>query len=224
MTTSDRIVCPGATTVHPVPEGETTISPWGGVKKSRRRVCRGNTKDGDRIARTAFALAATLLSVACAPALDWRLMTLAGTPLQVSFPCRPSAMARNLTVGNTPLHWTLTACDAGDMTFAVAWADVPDPARTTAVLQALARQTGENLRAAPQAVQAASVPGMTPHLASQWMRFLGRSPDGKVLAQQVLLFTHGLRVYQASVLGAGAEPAGQAAAPTFFGALRVLAP
>ena len=224
MTTSDRIVCPGATNVHPVPAGETTIFLRGGVKKSRGKVGAGMAKDKDRIARATFALAATLLCCACAPALDWRLMTLAGTPLQVSFPCRPSTMARDVLVVNTTLRWSLTACDADSMTFAVAWGHVPDPARTTAVLQALARQAGENLRTTPQAAQAASVPGMTSNLASQWVQLQGHSPDGSAVSQQVLLFTHGLRVYQASVLSSGADAGRDAAARTFFDALRVQAP
>lgn len=232
MTTSARIVFRGPANVHPVPTGETTISHWGGVKKSRGKVCSSGTENIDRIPRVAFNLAVTLLCCACAPALDWRSMTLAGTPLQVSFPCRPSAMARDLVVVNTPLRWTLTACDASSMTFAVAWADVPDPTRTTAVLQTLARQAGENLRAMPQAAQAASVPGMTPNAASLWVQLQGRSPDGSAVSQQVLLFTHGLRVYQASVLSSGADAgrdAGRdvgrdAAARAFFDALKVQAP
>jgi hypothetical protein len=200
------------------------MSRRGGVKKSRGKVGAGKAKDGDRIARATFALVASLLCCACAPALDWRSMTLAGTPLQVSFPCRPSTMVRDVQVVNTPLRWTLAACDAGSMTFAVAWGDVPDPARTTAVLQAMAGQAGENLRATPQAAQAASVPGMTPNLASQWMQLQGRSPDGSTVSQQVLLFTHGLRVYQASVLSSDADARRDAAARSFFEALRVQAP
>jgi hypothetical protein len=151
-------------------------------------------------------------------------MTLAGTPLQLSFPCRPTAMARDLTIVNTPLHWTLTACDAGGLTFAVSWADVPDPTRTGAVLQALSRQAGENLRATPRLAQAASVPGMTPHPAAQWMQLQGHSPDGGAVVQQLLLFAHGLRVYQASVLGAVSGTEQEAAARTFFDALRIQAP
>ena len=224
MTTSVRIVCPGATLVHPVPTGETIISLRGGVKKSRGKVCGGLAKEGDRSVRAALATVLALLSCACAPALDWRSMTLAGTPLQVSFPCRPAAMARDLSLVNTPLHWTLTACDASSMTFAVAWADVADPARTTAVLQALARQAGENLRAVPRGALAASVPGMTPNPSAQWLQLQGHSPGGQVLNQQVLLFTHGLRVYQASVLSSGAVAGADAASRTFFDALRVQAP
>lgn len=151
-------------------------------------------------------------------------MTLVGTPLQVSFPCRPTVMARDLKLLNTPLHWTLTACDASSMTFAVAWADVPDPARTTPVLQALARQASENLRAAPRAALAASVPGMTPNPSAQWLLLQGHSPDGHAMTQRVLLFAHGLRVYQASVLSSGADTEGDSAARSFFDALRVQAP
>lgn len=145
-------------------------------------------------------------------------MTLAGTPLQVAFPCRPSAMARDLTLVNTPLRWTLSACDAQGMTFGVAWADLPGPDRTSLVLQALARQSGENLRARVLGAQPASVPGMTPHPGAQWIHLAGQAPGGSGMSQQVLLFVHGLRVYQASVLGPSVDAA---AAQAFFDALRV---
>lgn len=145
-------------------------------------------------------------------------MTLAGTPLQVAFPCRPTTMVRDIVVAGGSLRWTLASCDAGGMTFGVAWADLPSPDRTSVVLQALARQAGDNLRATHRVDQAASVPGMTPNAAAQWIHLAGSAPDGGDMTQRMLLFTHGLRLYQAAVLGPKVEAA---AASGFFDALKV---
>ena len=146
-------------------------------------------------------------------------MPLAGTALQVAFPCRPSSMARDVALAGAPVRWTLNACDAQDMTFAVAWADMPDALGADAALQALVRQAQDNLRAAPQGPsQPASVPGMTPHPLAQWRHWQGRSPTGAPVQQQQLVFVHGRRVFQASVLGAKVDAAASAG---FFGALQV---
>jgi hypothetical protein len=59
---------------------------------------------------------------------------------------------------------------------------------------------------------------MTPHPQSAQWRLSGRLPDGRAVQERVVVFSHGTRVYQATMLGAALDAEAQ---DTFFGALRV---
>jgi hypothetical protein len=167
--------------------------------------------------RVAPALA--LAAAACSPTLDWREVRPADSAVQALFPCKPASQARRVTLAGSVVEMSLFACAAGDVTYALAFADLRDPARVTTALDELARAAHVNLQAAPGASsEPVRVPGMTPNPSALVWRIDGRLPDGKAVAQRSALFAYGTRVYQASVLGAGLDAA---AADAFVDALRV---
>ena len=157
------------------------------------------------------------MTAACSPTLDWRQVKPEGSQATLMFPCRPSGHERRVTVANVEVAMSMFACTAGDATYALAFADVADPARVTAALEDLGRSAVANIQAA-SASAPLIVPGMTPNaLAAHW-RLSGRLPDKREVHEQLALFAHGTRVYQATVIGARLDAE---AMQTFFSALRV---
>ncbi len=162
-------------------------------------------------------ISATCLLSACSPALDWRELRVQGTPLRFMLPCKPTVQARQLPLAGKAVLLNLQACAAGGHTWGLASADMGDPALVGSALAELAQSAGRNIQAGVAADQPASVSGATPNPASRRLVLQGRNSAGAALTMQLVLFTHGTQVYQASALG---EQVPAEAADTFFGALR----
>lgn len=168
--------------------------------------------------RCAGGIGALLLASACAPALDWRQVQPPGWSLNASLPCRPDTAERRVPLAGAPVTLGLWSCKAGEHMFAIASADMGDPARVGAALQSLSAAARANIGGQPEADAPARVPGMTPHPDARLQRLAGRRPDGQPLRSQVLVFTYGTRVYQVTVLG---PQAGEAQARPLFESLGV---
>lgn len=156
--------------------------------------------------RSAAWLALALLT-ACAPSLDWRQVQPPGWSLTAALPCRPDRAERTLALAGAPVMLGLWSCSAEGHLFAIASADVADPARVSAALQSLADAARANIAAQVESDQPALVRGMTPHPQARHLRLTGRRPDGQALREQVLVFARGTRVFQVTVLGAQADEA-----------------
>jgi hypothetical protein len=160
-----------------------------------------------------------LALAACTPALDWRESRPEGSQARLMFPCKPASHARRVAIAGEIVEMSMFACSAGETVYALSFADVKDPARVGAALDELGRAAQSNLQSSTGAVsQAANVVGMTPHPQSVQWRLAGRLPDGRGVQERVVLFSHGTRVYQATMLGAKLDAAAE---DSFFGALRV---
>ena len=149
--------------------------------------------------------AATLLA-ACSPALDWRQVRPDGWGLQASMPCRPDQQQRQVALAGAPVVLSLVVCSTGSHSFALASADMADPARVAPALQALLLAAQANVQGQVLAEQPAAVPGMTPHAGALRRQINGQMPDGRAVREQVQVFAHGLRVFQATVVGPEAGP------------------
>ncbi len=167
----------------------------------------------------ALAVMPALLLAGCAPALDWRQFRPEGWPLLLAMPCKPGSQQRQVELAGPVVALRMLACKADGHTFAVASADLGDPLRVEPALRALGQSAQANVRATVVSEQAAAVPGMTPNQAARRWRLLGHLPDGQAVAEQVLVFAHGTRVFQASVIGAQAD---EARVSPFFDGLQVL--
>lgn len=157
------------------------------------------------------------LLAACTPALDWREVRMEDGRASALFPCKPKSQSRQAALAGAPTRMTLLSCEADGGTFALAQADLVDPARVGVALAEMAAALAANLQAGSVRSEALVVPGMTPNPHAQRLRIEGRMPDGAPVAEDAALFTRGTRVYQAAVLGA--RPG--AAAQTFLDSLRV---
>ena len=167
---------------------------------------------------TSLALAVTLGWVgACSPALDWREIVTEGDALTALFPCRPDRLERMAAFGDAKVSMHMLVCSTGGSTYAVAFFDVADPARIAITLRdwraiAIGNVGGMNPQLGPLRIG-----GMTPNPEALRLTVEGRSPGGAALREEAAFFSRGLRVYQATVVGA--RPTAQAV-EGFFSGLR----
>lgn len=159
------------------------------------------------------------LAAACSPALDWRELRPAGTALEVLMPCKPASHARHIALAGAEVELTMHACRAADATWALAHADIADASKVAPALEGLAQAAQRNVGASGASPsEPAAVRGMTPNAAARVLRIAGRLPDGRAVHETVVLFAHGTRVVQASVL---ADHEDATAIATFVESLRV---
>ena len=163
-------------------------------------------------------LVLALLLAGCAPVLDWRQFQPEGWPLVVAMPCKPATQQRQVALAGHTVALRMLSCTADGHTFAVVSTDLGDPLRVGPALQALSQSAQANVRAHVLSEQPAAVPGMTPNPAARRWRLRGQLPDGQAVAEQVMVFAHGTRVFQASVIGGQAD---DARAVPFFDAIQV---
>jgi hypothetical protein len=95
--------------------------------------------------KTACAALAFLL-LACTPKFDWREVRGAGAPYSVMLPAKPASQARPINLDGVQVSMTMTAAEAGDVTFAVGTAELPDPAAAQRALAAMKTALVKNIR------------------------------------------------------------------------------
>lgn len=169
------------------------------------------------LAASALALGLALGAAGCSPALDWRELRPEDSGAELMLPCKPARQARRLTLAGGTAVLTLYACTAGEVTWALAFADLGDPARVGTALDELRSAAVANLDAGAPRALPLRVEGATPHPASVRLAFTGRLADGRAVQEQVAVFSKGTRVFQATCVGARLPADG---VETFFGALR----
>ena len=159
------------------------------------------------------------VAAACTPALDWRDVRPEGAGLLALFPCKPTGHARHLVLAGAATEMTLYACSAGGATYAVGFADVGQPQRVERALAELSAAAARNIGSmgAP-VVTPLRVEGMTPNPQALRQALAGQLGDGRQVEEQVGVFAHGTRVFQATMVGAKLH---RDAVEAFFGALRL---
>ena len=155
---------------------------------------------------------------ACSPQLNWREVRAEGGALAAMMPCKPDVHERSIPLVGKSRRMQLQVCSAAEATWAIAWIDVDDPAQVGAVMSALRESAAVNLSAVPGQIRAQVPAGATPQAQAGRSRLKGSRPDGRVAVEDLLLFAHGLRVYQATVIAT--EPP-ESAVDTFFADLRL---
>lgn len=159
------------------------------------------------------------VSVACAPALDWREVRPESSGLVALFPCKPFGNARRLNLVGESVEMTLYTCSAAGATYAIAFADVGQPHRVGQALEDLAVAAARNIGAgAVHTTAPLRVQGMTPNPRALRRTVAGQLGDGRPVQEHVAVFSRGLRVFQATVI---AEKLDADAVEMFFGALRL---
>jgi len=164
--------------------------------------------------RAAMAAAMTWVS-ACSPALDWREFVPQDSGISVNLPCRPDHHARPVVLGSATVQMNMLVCSADEATFALSYFDVADPARISATLIEWREAALGNVQARDAQMAPTQIKGMTPNAEAVHVSASGRLPDGAAVQEHAAFFVHGLRVYQAAVIGA--HPSPQALAVFFAG-------
>lgn len=168
--------------------------------------------------RSARLLAFCAALSGCSPVLDWRELRPEGSSITVMFPCKPDRHARQVVLAGRPVSMDLLVCSAGGTTFALSFANLGDPTAMTPALAELRAAAIGNVAGTVTGERALQVGGMTPHPGAARLDIAGRRPDGVAVQEHVAVFVHGLRVYQASLLGPALAPE---AVETFVSGLRL---
>lgn len=156
---------------------------------------------------------------ACTPTLDWREVRPIGSAVVAMFPCKPASHARQVSLAGRVVELTLYACTAGEVTYALAYADMRDPGDVGKALSALKTSAWSNVRATPPSTTPPmQQPGMTPNAESVRWQVVGALPNGQSVQEAGAVFAHGTWVYQATAIGARLDAS---AMQTFLDALRV---
>lgn len=152
----------------------------------------------------AATLAALLLGAsACSPTFNWRELRVDGTPLLALLPCKPESATRPVPLGGasaapTDLH--MHSCETAGLRFAVAWADVGQPAQVASALAAWRSASLQAIRVAPAAAGdwPVQLVGADP---VQSVQAQGTDPQGQPVQTRALYFARGTQVFQAAVYG-----------------------
>ena len=145
-----------------------------------------------------------LALTACNPTFNWREWRPEGTPLQALMPCKPETAERSVPLGGSPTVLHMHSCQAGGLTFALAWADAPDAAAVPATLIDWQRAALAAIRVDP-ALQAdpghrwtTTVAGAT---LTQGIVAQGTDPQGQSVQTRAVYFARGAQVFQAAIYG-----------------------
>ncbi len=164
--------------------------------------CQSPLAHQPRCVRLSLAAALGLAAIsACSPTLDWRELQPASSHVKFLLPCKPDTQQRRVPLAGATELLAMHACSADGQTWALAYADVVDPARLGPVLQALMESARVNIGGAAGRDQPSLVSGATPHTQARRAGYEGQLPDGKKVVMDVSVFAYGTRVYQATVLG-----------------------
>jgi len=139
--------------------------------------------------------------------------------VEALFPCRPFSLMREVALLHGRWQMVMHACSAAGSTFALAGLTLSDVRDVTAAIDSLRDAAAGNLRSGPSELRPFEVPGMTPNSHAGRLTLQGRRPDNSAVTEHLLVFVHGPRVYQASVVG---DAPGDAAVTTFFSGLKVM--
>ncbi len=138
----------------------------------------------------------------CSPTLDWRHIRPEGADVDALFPCRPDRHARAVLLAGARTKMEMLVCSAGGATFALSFVDLADPALVTAAVAELRAAALANIGGVELGREPVQVSGMTANAQAARLVISGRLPDGDAVQEQAAFFVRGLRVYQASVIGA----------------------
>ena len=124
------------------------------------------------------------------------------TALVALFPCKPDGFSRRLSLAGQSQVVTLTSCQAAGLTFAVAAADVQQLHLVPAALAALRQSAEHNFGGSVQLLAPRTQPGADTIGSAQRVSAELARVDGDSLRAQMLFFSHGSWIFQATVMGA----------------------
>ncbi len=163
-----------------------------------------------------LALAGLAGLAACNPTFNWRDVRPDGTRLSLLMPCKPDKAQKTEPMAGQPTELMLLSCDAGDVTFAVALADVKDIAKTADALAQWQSAALANMKVTPAAPGTAfKLNGLAS--AGVLVKATGQRANGKAVSSQAAYFAQGSQVFQAVMYADKITPD---VADTFFSGLK----
>ncbi len=164
-----------------------------------------------------LALFLVLLLAACSPGLNWRQVRPETASLSLLLPCKPDRAQKVVPLGGRSTTLAMMGCEAEGATFALAVADIGDPAQAGQVLAQWQALTLSNMRAGAPVQQPAKVRGAADEPPPVRVVAQGQQADGRSVEGQALYFARGSQLFQAVIYAPRIPPE---AADTFFGSLQ----
>lgn len=152
------------------------------------------------------ALACLLVLGGCSPALNWREVRLADTPLKAMLPCKPDEGSRTMPMVGRDVEMHMSGCEAGDALFAIAWVDVKDAGQTGAAIAQWQTAMLANMQATSTQVADFSPKGAGAQPLGVRVVAAGRRQDGRAVAAQGAWFARGTQVFHAAMYAGQLSP------------------
>jgi hypothetical protein len=166
-----------------------------------------------RQAAGVLVLGASLLG-GCSPTFNWRELRLEGAPLLALMPCKPDTASRSVPMLGQPTELHMHSCEAGGLTFALAWAKVGDAGSAAAALEQWQAASLASIHASPGAASSWTL-DLPKAEQIRGSKAQGTDHRGQPLQSQVAYFSQGSWVFQAAVYGSRLPE--QATTPFFDG-------
>lgn len=175
-----------------------------------------------------IALTVSLIAAitACSPVFNWREVQLGDSGLKALLPCKPDRATRDVVFGGDPVALQMAGCEAGGVTFTIAYAVARDATQATAWLSAWKTTMANKLQAQAPVEAPADVRGAAASPAPLQLTAEGVDAAGHKVPAKVRWFAQtakagspgGVVLYQATMLG---QPGEVDAAATFFESLHL---
>lgn len=162
-----------------------------------------------------------LFLVACSPTFNWRELRDDAIELKAVMPCKPDRAEREVPLGEGPQKLHMHSCEAGGLTFAIAWVRLPDAAQAMSALEPWRRATLATLQAGwslPDDADLAWPARVAGSDGVLGLRAQGQSHSGQAVQARAVYFSRGATVYHAAIYGPRIP---DEVASSFFDALRL---
>ncbi len=155
---------------------------------------------------------------ACSPGLNWRLVRTEAASVTLLLPCKPDRASKVVPLGGQASTLSMVGCEAEGAMFALAVADIAQPAQAAELLVQWQSLTLAHMRASahtqvPFLLAGAASPPTPVRVQAQ-----GQQADGRAVHSQAVYFVRGAQLFQAVIY---APQVSAEMADTFFGGIKL---
>lgn len=165
--------------------------------------------------RNTVCTALICLLLACTPKFDWREVQGAGAPYSVMLPAKPASQTRPINLDGMQVKMTMTAAEAGGMTFAVGTAELPDAAAAQNALAVMKTALVRNIDGMVRHEKPVTVNPASAAIEIDVIGTPSKATDGQPRVLLARFIARDRRIYQLVATG-GEQAVSQEAVDTFF--------
>lgn len=165
--------------------------------------------------RNAAGTALACLLLACTPKFDWREVQGAGAPYSIMLPAKPASQTRPINLDGMQVIMTMTAAEAGGMTFAVGTAELPDATAAQKALAAMKTALVRNIGGTIRHERPVTANPAAAAIEIDALGTAGKATDNQPRVLLARFIARDKRVYQLVATG-GERAISQEAVDTFF--------
>lgn len=142
----------------------------------------------------------------CSPALNWREIRLAQTPVKVMLPCKPDEASRPTPMVGSEVNMHMLGCEAGGALFAIAWVDVQHAEQAGVAMSQWQAAMLTNMQATSSKTVPFTPKGSLAQVQDVRVVATGRRQDGTTVTAQGAWFARGAQVFHAVMYAGALDP------------------